>query len=234
MRTQSKMPVCKKQERGHIARKKLIEAGLKIYSEVGYAGASTRKLAATAGVNIAAIPYYFGNKEGLYLAVINHIVEYYQSNLGDGLAGIRQALASGKTTTADCFGLLDGYVGMLVKFVLRETDECSRISRIYIREQLDPTSAFERLYDGFIRDMRRTLEALIASIVGGDVPTAEVKIIAETILGQVAIFKSSRVTVLHNMGWNSYGDKKMAEIERIVIFNVNALMQAYQKRNEGV
>jgi hypothetical protein len=39
------------------------------------------------------------------------------------------------------------------------------------------------------------------------------------------------VTVLHNPGWENYGEERMADIERIVIFNVNALMQAYRKKD---
>ena len=217
-------------DRGDVARKKLIEAGLKIYSEVGFGAASTRKLAATAGVNIAAIPYYFGSKEGLYLAVIDYIVDYYQENLGGGLRKIRQRLKNEKTTRAECCALLDEYMRLLVDVVLRESKECSQVSRIYAREQLDPTAAFNRLYEGFIRDMRETLETLVATILDMDVHSSEMKLITETLIGQVAIFKSSRITVLHNMGWKNYGEERMADIKRIVTFNVNALIQAYRKK----
>lgn len=234
MRTRSRTQAVSKRESCCETRLKLIEAGLRIYSEVGFQAASTRRLAAAAGVNIAAILYHFGNKEGLYLAVIDHIVDYYQKNLGQDLAEIRHALADGKTAPEECCTLLDRYVRLLVKFVLRETNECSRVSRITTREQLDPTSAFERLYEGFIKEMRETLTDLVAAILGDGIPPDETKLIAETILGQVAIFKSSRVAVLHNMGWDRYGDQTMAEIERIVTFNVKALMRAYQLRNEIV
>ena len=118
------------------------------------------------------------------------------------------------------YALLDDYMRPLVYVVLRESKECSQISRIYMREQLDPTSAFNRLYDGFIRDMRETLEALVAAILEVDAHSSEIKLIVETLIGQVAIFKSSRITVLHNMGWKNYGEERMADIERIVTFNV--------------
>ena len=226
----AKAPDIADPERGDIARKKLVEAGLKIFSEVGYESASTRNLATAAGVNIAAIPYYFRSKEGLYLAVIDYIIGYYLENLGEGLAQIKQALKNKKTTHAECRALLDEYMRMLISFVLRESAEHSQISHICIREQLDPTSAFTRLYEGFMRDMQETLDALVAAILDMDARSSEVKLIAKTLLGQVAIFKSSRTIVLHSMGWKNYGEKRMAEIERIVMFNVNAIMQAYQKK----
>lgn len=229
MKTKFSFPDSIERDRGVVARKKLIEAGLEIYSEVGFEGATTRKLAATAGVNIAAIPYYFGSKEGLYLAVIDYIVDYYQKDLGNDLNQIRQALKNETTTQAERYVLLDRYIRILVRSVLKESKECLQLSRIYTREQLDPTSGFTRLYEGFIKDMRETLESLVATILEMDAHSSETKLIAETLLGQLAIFKSSRVTVLHNMGWENYGEKRIADIERIVTFNVNALLHAYQK-----
>ena len=234
MKTKKKQEAFARPERGDVARKKLIEAGLKIYSEVGYGGASTRTIAATAGVNLAAITYYFGSKKGLYHAVIDHIVEYYQKNLGAGLRQIRQTLQREGATHAHCFELLEQYIHVLVQSVLKESKVSLQISRIYVREQLDPTSAFDRLFAGFIKDMRGTLEELVGVIIARDAQSSEVKLIAETLIGQVAIFKSSRETVLHTMGWKNYGGKRMADIERIVTFNVKALMRAYQKKDDAV
>ena len=225
-----KSPACDAPERGDIARKKLIEAGLKTYSEVGYEAASTRTIAAAAGVNIAAISYYFRNKEGLYLAVIDYIIDHYRENLGRGLEKIKQALSDKKTTHTECRALLDEYMRLLIGFVLQESKERSQISHIYIREQLDPTSAFDRLYEGFIRDMQETIAALVGRVTGISASSPEVKIITQTMLGQIAVFKSSRETVLHNMGWKNYVEKGMADIERIVMFNVDILMQAHQKK----
>ena len=235
MKTGIKEPAFTRQERGSAARQKLIQAGLKIYSEVGFESASTRNLAAAAGVNIAAIPYYFGSKEGLYLAVIDHIVDYYQKNLGEGLDEIRQALKDEKTTQAEYLDLLDGYIRRMLHFVLEEnSQECAQISRIYTREQMDPTSAFQKLFQGFIGVLRETIEALVATILGRYACSPEVKLITVTLIGQVTTFKSSRVTVLHQMGWNRYDEKRITEIERIVTFNVNTLMHAHQKKDATV
>jgi AcrR family transcriptional regulator len=227
-----KVPVFSNPERGDNARKKLIEAGLKIFSEVGYEAASTRSLAAAAGTNIASIPYYFRNKEGLYFAVIDHIIDYYQKGLGDGLMKIERALQNEKITPVECRALLDEYMRTLIHFVLQENRERSQVSHIYIREQLDPTSAFDRLYEGFVRDMQGTLAALVGRVLG-DVPASEAKMITQTLLGQISVFKLSRETILHNMSWKNYGEKGMAEIERVVMRNLDAILQACQKKNSA-
>jgi TetR/AcrR family transcriptional regulator, regulator of cefoperazone and chloramphenicol sensitivity len=66
-------------ESGLDAKQRLIKAGLEIFGTFNLEGATTRQLADRAGVNRAAIPYYFGGKEGLYLAVIEHVVNHKAS-----------------------------------------------------------------------------------------------------------------------------------------------------------
>ena len=52
--------------KGEQAKKQLIAAALAQFGEYGM-NATTREIAAQAGQNIAAITYYFGSKEDLYL-----------------------------------------------------------------------------------------------------------------------------------------------------------------------
>ncbi len=232
MSSKRRSATCTSRDRGEVSREKLVRAGVKIYSEVGFQSASTRRLAAEAGVNIAAIPYYFGSKEGLYHAVLDYVVEFYRGQLGDALARIQQAMEDPETTGDGYMELLDEFMRLVVHFILKESPERARISRIYIREQLDPTSGFTRLYEGFIREMRETHEGLVAAIMGCDVHSLEVKLLSQSMIGQVMIFKSSRGTVLKHLGWTRYGEERIEAIEEIVSRNVRALMQAYC-RKEG-
>ena len=45
----------------------------RVFADRGFAGASTRSLAEACGVNIGTLAYHFGNKEGLYHAVIDQV-----------------------------------------------------------------------------------------------------------------------------------------------------------------
>ncbi|MEA2815035.1 MAG: TetR/AcrR family transcriptional regulator, regulator of cefoperazone and chloramphenicol, partial [Rhodospirillaceae bacterium] len=61
------------QARGEDTRRRILETALDLFAAQGYEGASTRQIAEGAGVNLPAIQYYFGNKEGLYRAIIDDI-----------------------------------------------------------------------------------------------------------------------------------------------------------------
>lgn len=50
-----------------------MEAAAALFAELGYDGASTRKLGQAAGANIATIAYHFGGKEGLYHAALGRM-----------------------------------------------------------------------------------------------------------------------------------------------------------------
>lgn len=64
--------------KGEQAKNQLIAAALAQFGEYGL-HATTRDIAAQAGQNIAAITYYFGSKEDLYLACAQWIADFIGS-----------------------------------------------------------------------------------------------------------------------------------------------------------
>ena len=53
------------------ARLKILEAAGEVFAEGGYRDVTVREICRKASVNVAAINYYFGDKEGLYEAVLS-------------------------------------------------------------------------------------------------------------------------------------------------------------------
>ena len=60
---------------GTQARLRLLRAALECFATHGYNKTSTRQIAHAAGVNLAAINYYFGSKAELYRAVYSQLCE---------------------------------------------------------------------------------------------------------------------------------------------------------------
>ncbi len=216
--------------RGDAARQQLIHAGLQIYAKSGFEGASTRALAKAAGANIAAIPYYFGGKEGLYLAVVDFIVDYYRQHLIPQLGAIKAKLDQSDLTLAARRELLRDFVNVLVPLVLQDGEERALMSRIISREQLDPTSAFDRLYLGFIRDLNDTLCALIWPFIAQRPTHPKVKLVAQSLLGQVAFFRTSREAVLKTMGWPAFKGKQIDEICTLIGEQADAIIRHHESK----
>lgn len=98
--------------RGEQARQQLLQAAIELFGELGLKGATTRDIAQRAGQNIAAITYYFNSKEGLYLAVAQHIADFIQqafSPLAQEIDHFCSCLLSTSHRNSNCTIFVKGY-----------------------------------------------------------------------------------------------------------------------------
>jgi AcrR family transcriptional regulator len=65
----------------------ILDCAPKVFAERGYSGASTRVLAEVAGVNISTLAYHFGNKQGLYDAVVDQVYVALIERLSISISG---------------------------------------------------------------------------------------------------------------------------------------------------
>ncbi|MCW8907152.1 MAG: TetR family transcriptional regulator, partial [Sedimenticola sp.] len=78
----------------------------KLFSRDGYQAVTVRRLAAEAGVTPAMVNYHFGNKQGLYLAVIEETV-------APVLRQFSRMAARGPLERGSLFELLQSYLELL-------------------------------------------------------------------------------------------------------------------------
>ena len=78
--------------RGVATRGALLAAAVQIFGRDGFHAATTRAIADAANVRQALIGYHFRGKEGLYLAVFEHITDQIRAHLGPMADGIEKAL----------------------------------------------------------------------------------------------------------------------------------------------
>ncbi len=123
------------------ASNRLIEAGIEVFGEHSYEAATTRMIAKKAGVNISAIPYYFNGKQGLYHAVVEHIVEKLQPFVQPTIEMIGERTARGDLAPAEAISLVETLLGKMVDFMVG-APEAARFAQIVLREHLHPSSAY--------------------------------------------------------------------------------------------
>ena len=206
-------------------RDRLLEAGLDIFGEHGFAAATTRMLAEKARVNLAAIPYHFGGKEGLYRAVVAHIGDRVHLGLDPLLEEIRTALAGGVLPAPAAGLLLEKLLGGLIDFVVG-APEAVRFSRIILREQMSPSAAYAIVFERIMQPLLESLAALLAAARGRQQADRELRLQAMTLLGQVLVFRFGRETVVRGIGLCGYSAAETEEIRDLILKQTRTLLAA--------
>src|SRR6266478_5531677 len=195
------------------ARQRLIDAGLEIFGTYNLEGATTRQLAELARVNQAAIPYYFGGKEGLYFAVIEHLFSANFAVIGPVVIALQAELASKKPTRDEALALLKKLLNTMLERVLTRKAS-STWARIVMREQMQPTQAFSLIYDKGIRRVHETVSQLLAIILARKPTDRKVILRSHMVVGQVLIFLAGRETIRRRLNLTGYTDEEVKEIKQ--------------------
>ena len=205
------------------ARRRLIAAGLAIFAKHGYDGASTRMLTAAAKVNLAAIPYYFGGKEGLYHAVVMSIVEFGKEKLFPELERVRGRLETGNPSRGELIEMLEGLIGNYVNLVTNE--ETIHLAPIMFQEQLHPTRAFQIFYDEMLRHEHKVCTALVAKLLRINPESKEAIIHAHAIFGHAMIFLTGRALILKRLGANKFSGNDAELIRKTLKQHIRAIFK---------
>jgi TetR/AcrR family transcriptional regulator, regulator of cefoperazone and chloramphenicol sensitivity len=197
---------------------RLLEAAIQGFGEHGLDGASTRAIAGAASTPMSQITYHFGGKEGLYLAAARHIAEEFGRRIGSVMPSWDQHNGSPTDPTAEILALLDRYTQVLL------SPASAGWAPFIIREQLNPTRAFDVLYSSAIGKAVDRAAALVAAASQGRCDRLEARIRIIAIIGQALVFRLARATVLRATGWSEVGPSETAAVRRIVRSHTTAIL----------
>ncbi len=202
---------------------KLLQAAFDIFGKHGYESATTRMIAGEAGVNIAAIPYYFGGKEGLYRAVISHIVEQIQKQSNDILARVSTSDLTGEDGRICARNLLDELITRFITFLIGSS-EGQRVSKIMMREQMYPSNAYDLIYNGFMQPILSAMATLVGAITGIE-SKRRIMLQSMAIVGQILFFRVARETVVLTLDMQGYDEGELREIRDVVLTHTHAVLE---------
>lgn len=219
-------------DRSDTTRLALIQAATRVFARDGFHAASTRTLALEAGVNQALISYHFGNKEGLYLAVFSHMTMQLQDRTADTVSRISQAMDTvvnrhdALTTAAiqelcreNIICLLDAHIHLLVEQGFED------YAKLITREQLEPTAAFDVLWEGTLSPTLALLTQLISLNRGRQNAQDDDRITALALVGQILVFRVARATCSRQLDWpDRYTNDQIGAIKAVVRSNVERIL----------
>lgn len=214
--------------RGEDTRRRILETAIEVFARDGYEGASTRKLAEEAGVNLPAIQYYFGSKEGLYRAAIAHIGEQIEQRLAPIAAQVRAALARGGLSRGELFGLLYAMLDAFVALVVDKEQQQPASRRLLIaRAEAECSADLDLLHDAVAKQLVGPCGALVGRLLDRPAKDEETVLRTLTILGQVTVFCNKGA--LRTLGCKDISEKQLDSIRAILRQQTEAMIGAVKE-----
>ncbi|HKI35372.1 MAG TPA: CerR family C-terminal domain-containing protein [Gemmataceae bacterium] len=193
-------------------RTRLLEAAGQTFAEKGFKGATVREIVQRAGLNLAAVNYYFRDKEGLYQEAVK------ASCCG---ASDEFRLPEWSPDTSPAVKLAD-FIRAEVRTVLGNRAHPWH-RRLMMLELANPTPACAELVAGRIRPRAELLGGLLRELLP-EVPADRRNLIAHSIVGQCVFHRLAQPIVALLVGEEEYRTYDTARLaEHIIEFSFAAL-----------
>ena len=206
---------------------RLLDIAVREFGLKGLEGATTRGIAAAADTAMSSITYHYGGKEGLYLAAADHIAEEMASVMAPTLIAERGIGAD------DPAGARAAIHRILDRFVDKMAGETDADSALFImREQMNPTEAFDRIYAGLMGQMLERLADLIC-VATGQRERRAAGITAITLLGQVMTARALRASLLRLLAIDELDAGTIAALRARISTSSDAILDAMITEPKG-
>jgi len=153
-------------------RLQILNAAGPIFAERGFQAATVREICKAATVNVAAVNYYFGDKECLYLESVK---------LASQKQVERFPMPQRPAESSAEVRLYDFILTLLTR--LLDNDQPWQ-TRLMMREVLRPTSACRELVEGHMRPHFEMLLRVLGELVPADTPANQLRQIGFSVVGQ--------------------------------------------------
>ncbi|MEO8794687.1 MAG: TetR/AcrR family transcriptional regulator [Daejeonella sp.] len=148
----------------------ILDVAEKLFSELGFDGASTRHIAKDAGINMAMLNYYFGSKDGLYKSVLER-----------RLGGFRQTLSNLNHENISSWDKINKCVELYVDRVMG--NECFHrlINREMSLQQRSETTDF--IAESMMRNVNEVKRIIEEGVNNGTFREVDIEMTVASIMG---------------------------------------------------
>jgi TetR/AcrR family transcriptional regulator, regulator of cefoperazone and chloramphenicol sensitivity len=162
----------------HATRRRLLEVSAEIFAGKGFRKATVRDICGTAGTNIAAIHYHFGNKQALYNAVIQYAYQVEKAKFPSN---------QGIPPDAPADRRIHAFIRSLLLRVFQD-GEVTTFAKLMQREMVEPTPALRMLVESELFPLRLYLEGIVRSLTSDALDEDALRDVVLSITGQFIVF----------------------------------------------
>ena len=160
------------------SRERILSAAGPVFAEKGFESSTIREICAAADVNVAAVNYYFGDKQQLYLETVRLASE----------ARIEQIAPPERADSTPAEIHLYDHVRTMLERMLGSEQVPWQV-KLLMREVLHPTEACQELVEQHFRPRFEYLQGLLDNWLPPEVPTYRRRQIALSVVGQCVHYR---------------------------------------------
>lgn len=192
--------------KGDLVRQRILGVAMDVFGEAGFKAATTRRIADAAGVQLPAIQYYFQNKEGLYLACAQEIVQGYRHHMGPSATHALATLEGTPDRTATRAALRDLMEALMNLLV--GTNDTRHWAAFIARETNDKGPAYEILYENVWAPGADLTARLIARLRGEKKTSPLSRVQALLLISSAMVLQTSDGVSRRILNWSTIGDEE--------------------------
>jgi AcrR family transcriptional regulator len=213
--------------RSEETQRRILEAAIQLFGERGFEGASTRDIAAAAGVNAPALQYHFDGKEGVFRACVEMLAREAHEGFEAISNRVRSAL-EGESSRAELIELLlDCQEARADAFVKRDWDD----GRMRFLVQMQTGQAPEGMLESVGRRGLDTSVGIAIALVAGitnkpaDDPLTTLRVLSLQSLLMPYLF--SRRLALALLGWSDFQNERLALVKTVLRAQTRSLIDGW-------
>ena len=194
---------------------KILSAALVEFGNAPVKNVGTRDIARRAGVNIAAISYYFKGKDELYAELIEAIIEHISMRTCEFHKRF-EALRD-NPSSVEARKLLNDYISWRLLGVEEDSkDVFKSILSIIFREEFNNTELFKQFHSRVFGKTDELFRECIKMILQNRVDEETARIMSIAILGSLIRFNAVPNSVMLSMNWLEIGSEQIEKIRNVI------------------
>jgi AcrR family transcriptional regulator len=204
-------------------RERIVDAAGEIFAERGFDGTTVRDICQRAGANIAAVNYYFGDKQRLY---VEAVVRAHRWRM-------EQAQLPGWSADTPAEKKLVDFIKTFIRRV-RTGPEGTWHTKLMMRELSHPSEACAELAQSSIRPQFEILLSVLRELLPENIDVERMRLTAFSIVGQCLFYHFADPVIRNLLSEKDYSALDIETLaEHITEFSLRSIEQLKRAERKG-
>ena len=194
-------------------KERLLAAAGAVFGEKGFEAATVREICQAAEANLAAVNYYFGDKERLYIESVKRAQRLR----------VEQVPMPEWPPDAPAAVKLRKFIETMIERIVGEPESSWHV-KLMMREVMHPTAACAELVQDYIRPHFELLQQIVQELAPHELNECQRHLMAFSIIGQCIHFRIGRPIISLLVGPDEFATYTPAQLaDHITRFSLAAL-----------